>query len=176
MPMLNGAEGLSSIVALTISQYTTDMRTVLLTLALAAATFAQNPLTADAKMQWNQGKTNILKAPEVRSFGELIGHVADASKSFCSAVAGDRKPGTAEKTLHTKAELVAALKESFDFCDGVYNGMDDKKAMETIKFFGGDRTKAGVLFFNSMHNYEHYGNIVTYMRLKGIVPPTSEKK
>ena len=74
----------------------------------------------------------------------------------------------------TPESLVAALQESIAYCDKVYAGVSGAQALETVKFFGQDRTRAGVMFFNNMHTYEHYGNIVTYMRANGLVPPSSE--
>ena len=59
--------------------------------------------------------------------------------------------------------------------DNAIAGMDDKKGMENIKFFiGGMSPRALILAFNTAHSYEHYGNLVTYMRLNKIVPPSSE--
>jgi uncharacterized damage-inducible protein DinB len=115
---------------------------------------------------------------DVRSFGQILGHVADAQYAFCSAVSGEKSPatGSVEKTKTTKADLVAALKDAFAYCDKVYEGMTDASAAQSIKFFGRDTTKLGILAFNNMHDMEHYGNLVTYMRLKNIVPPSSEPR
>jgi len=155
----------------------------------AAALHAQdNPLSANNKMLYTMIKSNIVKAaqkmpeenysfkptPEVRSFAQLIGHVADAQYLFCSAVKGEKKSPDNEKTKTSKADLVAALNEAFAYCDGAYNSMTDAAASGKIKFFGEDWTKLGVLSFNTAHDNEHYGNIVTYMRLKSLVPPSSE--
>jgi uncharacterized damage-inducible protein DinB len=154
-----------------------------------SALCAQDLLVKDAVGQWKQASTNVLKAaqkmpaekydykasPEVRSFGGFVGHVADAAVMFCAGAAGEKKtPPGAEKTMKTKEALVAALTESIAYCDKVYGGVTGVSAMETVKFFGQDRTRVGVLFFNNMHTYEHYGNIVTYMRANGLVPPSSE--
>ena len=113
--------------------------------------------------------------PEVRSFGQLIGHVADSHFSICAAAAGEKPSQSGiEKSATTKAALVKALGESIAYCDKVIAGMDDTKGVEVTKFFTGPTTRHGVLWFNTSHSYEHYGNLVTYMRLKGIVPPSSE--
>jgi uncharacterized damage-inducible protein DinB len=158
--------------------------------AVSACLAAQdNPLSSAIKMEYGIAKDNILKSadqmpdaayafkatPDVRSFGQIIGHVADAQYMFCSPVAGEKNPsaGSVEKTKTTKADLVQALKEAFAYCDKVYDGMTDASAAEMIKFFGRDAPKLGVLAFNNMHDMEHYGNIVTYMRLKNMVPPSS---
>jgi uncharacterized damage-inducible protein DinB len=106
-------------------------------------------------------------------FARRIAHIADANMNVCAGLNGERKTlGAASKT--TKAELVAALKESFDYCDAVYDSMTDAAGAQTVKMFGRDKTKAGVLFFNVEHDNEMYGQMVAYMRIKGIVPPSSE--
>jgi len=113
--------------------------------------------------------------PEVRSMGELLAHIAGAQYSFCSAAAGEDNPNSEnfEETATTKAQINAALEGGFAYCTEVYAGMTDAAGAEMVSFFGDQMAKAGVLAFNSMHNYEHYGNLVTYMRLNGIVPPSS---
>jgi uncharacterized damage-inducible protein DinB len=114
--------------------------------------------------------------PDVRSFGQLVGHLADAQYFFCSSVTGETKPaGSAEKSKTSKAELVAALKDAVAYCSKTYAGMTDAKGSEMTKMMNMDFAKLTVLSANTAHDYEHYGNMVTYMRLKGIVPPTSEK-
>jgi uncharacterized damage-inducible protein DinB len=112
---------------------------------------------------------------EVRTMGGILAHIANAQYLFCSAAAGEEKPNTAnfEETLTTKAETVAALDEAFAYCVGVYERTTDARGAEIANFFGNDMAVAGILAFNSAHNYEHYGNLVTYMRLNGIVPPSS---
>ncbi len=115
--------------------------------------------------------------PEVRSFGQLVGHLADSQYFFCSSVAGEPAPASGiEKSKTSKAELVAALKEAVAYCSKVYAGMTDAKGSEMTKLMDANFAKLTVLSANTAHDYEHYGNMVTYMRLKGIVPPTSEKK
>ena len=71
---------------------------------------------------------------------------------------------------------MAALKEGFAYCDKVYDSMTDAASTQTVNFFGNDVSKFAVLSVNIGHNMEHYGNLVTYMRIKGIVPPTSEQQ
>jgi uncharacterized damage-inducible protein DinB len=113
--------------------------------------------------------------PEVRTIGQLLGHIADSQFGMCAAAAGEKPPQTGiEKTLNSKAQLSKAVTDSNAYCDQVIAGMDDKKGMEIIQFFTGPTPRLHVLTFNIAHSYEHYGNLVTYMRLKGIVPPSSE--
>src|SRR5262249_537640 len=113
--------------------------------------------------------------PEVRSLGQLIGHVADANFMICAAAAGEKAPqGGFENGKTTKADLSKGLNDSIAYCDAVFARMDDKKSNEMTALVGVQQPRVAVLFFNVEHENEHYGNLVTYMRLKGIVPPSSE--
>ncbi|HEY1577380.1 MAG TPA: DinB family protein [Terracidiphilus sp.] len=113
--------------------------------------------------------------PDVRSFGQLVGHVADANYMFCAQASGEANPNKSiEKTKTSKADLVAAVKDAVAYCSKTFDGMTDAKGSEMMKMFGFNLAKLTILSLNTAHTDEHYGNIVTYMRLKGIVPPTSE--
>jgi hypothetical protein len=81
-----------------------------------------------------------------------------------------------EKSKTTKAELRSALHDAFTYCNRAYDALTDAGANETVKAFGQERNKLGALWFNASHNLEHYGNLVVYMRTKGIVPPSSDPK
>jgi uncharacterized damage-inducible protein DinB len=148
-----------------------------------------NPLVDSIRAQHNLIKGNLVKTaekvpdavwtfqptPDVRTFAQIMGHIVDSSLSICGAGAGEKAvPLNAEKTMTTKAQLSKALGEAMAFCDKMIAGMDDKKAMETTKFFGAQQTRGMVIAFNTAHNFEHYGNLVTYMRINKIVPPSSE--
>jgi uncharacterized damage-inducible protein DinB len=114
--------------------------------------------------------------PEVRSFGQLVGHVADAQYYFCATATGEPSPTKdIEKSKTSKADLVAALKDAVAYCNKTYAGMTDAQGSQTVKFMGYDTAKLTVLSVNTAHTDEHYGNMVTYLRIKGIVPPSSEK-
>ncbi|HUO16491.1 MAG TPA: DinB family protein [Verrucomicrobiae bacterium] len=120
---------------------------------------------------------NFKPVDTVRTYGQIIGHLADAQYLFCSTASGEKDPGlNIEKTKTSKADLVAALKDAFAYCDKVYDSMTDAASLQTVKFFGMDLPKNAMLSLNIGHNMEHYGNLVTYMRMKGIVPPTSEQQ
>ena len=114
-------------------------------------------------------------APTVRSFGQLIGHVAGSEMMFCAAALGDtpKAEDDIEKTVTTKEGLVAALKASAQYCSRAY-ALTDAQAAGTIKLFGNDQSKMFALILNASHVGEHYGNLVTYLRIKGMVPPSSQ--
>src|SRR6266704_885692 len=115
--------------------------------------------------------------PEVRTFGQLVGHVADANYMFCSQAAEEANPSKGiEKTKTSKADLVAALKDAVAYCNKAFEGMTDAKGSQMVKFMNFDLARLTLFSINSAHTDEHYGNMVTYLRLKGIVPPTSESQ
>jgi uncharacterized damage-inducible protein DinB len=115
-------------------------------------------------------------SPDVRSFGQLVGHVADANFMFAAMAAGEKPtPREIEKTKTSKADLVAALKESFAAADKAF-GMSDADLATATKLFGADTNRYAVVGLLIGHDWEHYGNMVTYMRIKGIVPPSSEPR
>ncbi len=170
-------------------------------LVLSAAALAQNAAPAAAaapapktigaynKEIYQGMKAIVLRAAEVmpeegysfkpadtvRSFGQILGHIADSQYFFCSVVLGEKSPAPqVEKTKTSKADLIAALQEAFTYGEKAFDGMTDASATEMVKLMGSDAPRLGVLTTNSLHTVEHYGNLVTYLRLKGLVPPTSD--
>ena len=118
--------------------------------------------------------------PQVRSFAELIGHVANANAFFCSQAAGEKMPITQNlEKVTDKAALVKGLNDALEYCDRVYAATTDANVSAPAKVAGaggGTNTTRGlVLMFNTTHNNEHYGNIVVYLRLKGHVPPSTAR-
>jgi uncharacterized damage-inducible protein DinB len=111
----------------------------------------------------------------VRSYGQIVGHIAESQYVFCSLVLGEKNPAPKiEPTKASKAELIAALKDAFAYCDKAYDGMTDASGAQMVKFQGNDTPKLSVLSANIMHTVGHRGNLITYLRIKGIVPPTSD--
>jgi len=150
----------------------------------------ENPLSAWDKVAYTRVSGLLVRSAEkmpeenysfkpadtVRSYGQIIGHVADGQYLFCSLALGEKNPGLdIEHTKTSKADLVAALNAAFAYCDKAYSSMTDAAATQTINLFGNDAPRMSALIINNMHNMEHYGNLVTYMRMKGIVPPSSEQ-
>ena len=111
----------------------------------------------------------------VRTFGELIGHLAGSQYLICAAALGEpsKSEDEFEKQKLGKAALVAAFKSSNEYCGRAYSRADAGMFAMT-KLFGGERTRLSALTLNTTHDGEHYGNIVTYMRIKGMVPPSSQ--
>jgi uncharacterized damage-inducible protein DinB len=115
--------------------------------------------------------------PQVRTFGEIIGHVADSQNFFCGVAAGGNPEyaDTIETSGAAKAALVKALKESVARCDEVYGGTNPSNALALVPAGRGDALRGMMLLDNVSHDNEHYGNLVTYMRLKGHVPPSTAR-
>lgn len=164
---------------------------VLFAAVASAQSTPANPLTLVSKNIYAMAKKDILgsvdKVPEemwsyqptkeVRTFGQLFAHVADGQYEFCGVAAeGQSVSKDIEKTKKTKAEIVPALKDAFAYCDAAYANLTDAHAADMVSFFGMKITKLGVMDFNIAHTMEHYGNLVTYMRIKGIVPPSSAQQ
>lgn len=159
--------------------------------ASASAQDAADPLVGSTRALYESVKRNVIAAAEqmpeehyafrpteeVRRFGQLMGHIANAHYSFCSSALAEPSPmrENLEQTKTTKADIVAALKDSFTYCDRAYNTLTDAQAAELTKVFGADHPRLYALTFNVAHDNEHYGNIVTYMRMKGLVPPSSQR-
>lgn len=175
-------------------------RTFLILLATSTIAFAQhapkapdaaeaNPFTTHSRSTYTGVQKILLRAaqamPEehygfrpvetVRTFGEIVGHIGDAQYSFCSVAMGVKNPATKiDAAKATKADLTAALAAAFAYCNQAYDGMTDETAAHMVKLMGSDQTRLGALNVNQVHSIEHYGNLVTYMRIKGLVPPTSD--
>lgn len=175
------------------------MRWPIVFLFAASAAWAQsgsgaapaNPLVMSSKVFYMNAKQDILrsadKMPEakysfkptdsVRTYGQILAHVADGQYEFCGAAAGNHDMKGVEQKAKTKADIVAALKTAFAYCDAIYDKMTDAQAEQMIPAFGGAKiSRLSMLDFNVAHTMEHYGNLVTYMRIEGLVPPSSESR
>lgn len=148
-----------------------------------------NPISASNRLAYSFMKYVLLRSAEkmpeeyynfkptwvVRSFGKFVGHVADSQYYFCSQSLGEKNPAPRiEQNKTSKADLIAALKESFAYCDKAYDRMTDASASQMTKFGQFDIPKLFVLTANNLHNAEHYGNLIIYLRMKNIVPPSTE--
>ena len=145
--------------------------------------------TATLRNSWNSVKRYVAASaekmpdanygfkptPEVRSFGELIGHLANEHYLLCSPVKGEKNPMAdvdfEKKT--SKADLVKAINDSNAYCDAAYAAMKDEAKTVTSLSETRRDTPFRVMLLNVTHDNEHYGNLITYLRMKGIVPPSS---
>lgn len=160
---------------------------VVLALALPGVAAAQG-LEAVTPL-YDMGKNYLIKSaenmpeanwsfkptPEVRSFGEIVGHVTDANYMFCSFALGEKSPATGSFEKAARTAGIQALKDAFAYCDKAHKIAPARlNDMVELPFGGMKGNKLWVLVFNTSHNWEHYGNLVTYMRMKGVVPPSSQ--
>ena len=168
------------------------MQITILAAAFAAAWLGNaqdaNPLSTEARQAYSAVKNDILKsaekmpeenygfkpAPRVRTFGQILGHLAEEQYFFCGSVKGEHKAADIERAKTSKADLLAALHDSFAYCDAVYDGLTDAAAVQMIKVGQSQHTRLRMLWGNTVHDTSHYGNLVTYLRIKGLVPPSTE--
>ena len=116
-----------------------------------------------------ESKYSYRPTKEVRSFAEILTHVADISYILCSNVKGEATPGMAA-AKGSKAEIKAYLKGAFDYCDGVYSGFTDAHLNDPADFFGAKTNKMFILTQVGNHDALHYGNLVPYLRINDLVP------
>jgi uncharacterized damage-inducible protein DinB len=155
---------------------------------------SDNPISQAIKGTWDGAKRNVNESAaqmpdadfafkptdQVRTFGQILAHIAGANYVFCSAARGEKSPFAEdhfEKIGKAKADIVKALNESMAYCDAAYTSLTDRSAAESIAMpFGmGNAARASALINNAVHLQEHYGNLVTYFRIKGMVPPSSRR-
>jgi uncharacterized damage-inducible protein DinB len=111
----------------------------------------------------------------VRSYAQILGHIADMHYLHCSILRGERNPAPrVEATASRKPDVIVALKGALSYCDPAFAAMTDSTGMTMVTFSGGRLTRLSLLTVHHMHNSLHYGNLVTYLRMKGVVPPTSD--
>lgn len=174
------------------------------TIALAACFALLGPAAANAQEKssnasmvtmgmsqlFNLAKANIAKSAEqmpadkysyqptkeVRTFGQMIGHITDANNFFCNMLAGTKQDYSVKaESLATKAELQQALAKSFEKCDAALAATTDADLVKPVTIFGNQANVSALVTMLASHNWEHYGNLVTYMRINGMVPPSSQQ-
>lgn len=171
--------------------------TTALVLALAAGVpLAQsaNPISDGIRSQWAGAKRNLQQSAEmmpegsydyrpvdgVRNFGEILAHVAGANYVFCAAAKGEKPPfgeDHFEKAAKTRDAIIKATSDSIAYCDGAFTALTDASAAQMVQqpFGQGQTPRVAVLVSELGHVNEHYGNLVTYFRINGIVPPSSRR-
>lgn len=156
---------------------------------------AANPLSAELKVSYDFVKGNLIKmsekmpeesysfrpTPDVQTFAMRVAHITDANMNVCAGLKGESR-SVGARTMTSKAALVAAMKESFAYCDGIFSTLTDAAALEMVNGnlggppapAGTKRSKLFTLYNLVRHSNELYGYMSVYLRLKGFVPPTSE--
>ena len=166
-------------------------------LALPATAFAQAAAApgatgpaAEVQTSYNRLKPNVIKAaekmpaedfgykptPEIRSYARVINHITEAQFHTCTTLNGTAfDKASVPSDTATKEVIVAALKASFAECDKAYGALTDTNILEVGTMGPMKRTHIGLAWGNVSHDNEQYAELSTYLRLKGLVPPTSEK-
>ena len=161
---------------------------LLIVAASSTAIHAQNTFSGGVKQNYTGIKNNLLRgaekmpeadytfkpAPESRTYGEVVTHIAGVQAALCGMAKGESKQMDDKKT--SKADAVAMLKAAFEYCDPIYEALNDTTGAEAVKMFGRDNTRFGILNFGVIHDNEMYGTMAVYLRIKGIVPPSSEPR
>jgi uncharacterized damage-inducible protein DinB len=160
-------------------------------LMFSAAALGQNPLASEVQGNYQRLQPNILKAadkmpaadysykptPDIRTFARVVNHVTEAQLHICGA-ANHTDPSALPKVpaeTADKAAIVEALKASFAECDKAYSGLTDANMTEMLQVGPAKRSRLGLLWGNVSHDNEQYATLALYLRLKGLVPPSSEK-
>lgn len=157
----------------------------------AVAAQAEAPVMKSVRPGYESAKNYLLRTAEqlseedfefrptadVRTVREQLGHIADTQHLYCSVALGESTPHETdlESTRTTRDAMIQALRESFEYCDTAY-AQSDAEALQPVAVWGGQRSRLSVLIGNAVHNWEHYGNLVTYMRMLGQVPPSSQPR
>jgi len=166
---------------------------MVLPVVASVATFTlhaqENPLSNEARQAWQRTRRNIVAAaekmpeegysfkpaPESQSFGDLVAHTASSAMRACSSFNGEQKQADADGAA-SRAKLVASLNAAMAECDTAYDSLSDAKATEMIAGRRGSRSRLGTLYGNTIHIEHEYAQMAVHLRLKGIVPPSSERR
>lgn len=170
----------------------TSLCSICTILLFASSAFAQDvTIAAGIQRDYAGGKRNLMEAAEklseadygfkptdeIRSFGQLFGHVANAQFGTCAAAKGEENPnqGTNNEEKTSRADIIKALSDSFAYCDSAYEALTDATASELVTFRRNQAARGYALANNIAHNSEMYGIATVYLRLKGQVPPSTER-
>ncbi len=173
------------------------MVSVVAGLAISAVSLAQAPSATpgpagEVQASYAQLKANVLKAadkmpaadfsfkptPEIRTFARVVNHITEAQTRSCGAMNGHAGPSDATKVppeTADKTAIVDALKASFAECDKAYASLTTADPMELLPVGQSKRSRIGMAWGNVSHDNEQYATLALYLRLKGLVPPSSEK-
>ncbi|HWE51175.1 MAG TPA: DinB family protein [Bryobacteraceae bacterium] len=160
--------------------------------ATAAACLLQaqdaNPISANEKQAWNNIKNLLTKeaakmpeaeykfkpVPDIQDFGTRVAHIVTSNMRTCASLKGEQKTVSLTATS-SKADIEAAMKEAWDECDSVFNSLTDADLHKMVSGRGGQRPELAVIQGMLEHSQELYGYMAVYLRLKGVVPPSSAR-
>lgn len=162
---------------------------VLFAQTAAPPTPAANPVSAEVQGRYAQVKGFILKSadtmpadnysfkptPDIRTFARVVNHITEAQSRSCGALNGASNPKPAPPETADKTTIVDALKASFAECDKALGALSDATLSEMVQLGPAKRSRIGLAWGTVTHDTEQYATLALYMRLKGLVPPSSEK-
>ncbi|MBM3783960.1 MAG: hypothetical protein FJW30_06335 [Acidobacteria bacterium] len=168
------------------------MRLLTFCLLVTAGVFAAEPVTSSFKARYNTQKLNFTESavampesgmafkltPDQRSFGDWIEHTAGMNYSMCSSIAGVSAPkdtGVNGVQHKGKAAIEKAINESFAYCDKAFDGLTDAKALAEVQIGTRQVVPVDVMFSYVANLNAHYGNMVGYLRVKGVIPPSTAR-
>jgi uncharacterized damage-inducible protein DinB len=155
------------------------------------AAAAANPVVWSAKFLYQHNAHNMIAAAQEMpadkysyhptadqwTFGKLVSHIAESNAHLCGALSG--KPASPALTVSEtapKADLVAALQASFDFCSAALDGLTDAQLKDPVTFFGRQFPRATALMALTADLPDHYSQMASYLRLNGLLPPSAQPK
>jgi hypothetical protein len=176
----------------------TSMAIALLTIA-ASTFYAQTPAApslppttgpaSEVLRSYSTLKPNVIKAaekmpeadfqyrptPDIRTFARVVNHITEAQFRTCGTLNGSKDIAKPPADTADKATILAGLKASYDECDKAYGALTDTNVSEMITLGQNKRSRIGMAWGNVSHDNEQYAELSTYLRLKNLAPPTSEK-
>jgi DinB superfamily len=132
----------------------------------------------EAAQKFDEASYGYTPSPEIRGFGAQLAHVANSQFNACSAATGVANPhqgSNLEKTKTTRADIIQALADSFAFCDPAFASLTDQSALELVRQGQNEVARGSVLTNVLTHGNEEYGIMTVYIRMKGMVPPSTER-
>lgn len=152
---------------------------------------SSNPVVWSAKMLFQRDEKNMIAAAEEMpenkysyhptagqwTFGKLVSHIAQSNGGLCGALSGTTAPAAVHVSpTASKADLVAGLKASFQFCGPALNGLTDAKLGETATVFHRTMPRAMPLLMLTSDLADHYSQMAAYLRLNGMLPPSAQHR
>jgi len=161
-------------------------------LPLAGALQAQNPVTngfrdiaqrqskniIDAAEEMPADKYGFKPTPAQMSFGDIVAHLIGEGNDYLCGAASGQKPPARAKFVGTdpKDKLLAALKDSFQFCQTAFGQLKEAQLGDSTDFFGGHKVTRAMAGLITVADWaDHYSQMAIYLRLNGLLPPTAKK-
>jgi len=159
---------------------------------LPALAAAQNPVSDALRATEQRQARNLVAAADLfaadkyvykptdaqMSVGEIVVHLSEGNDQLCGTLGGTPAPHrTALAAGATKDQLLARLRETFQFCETALAGVTDAKMNDQVPFFGGRQVSRGNLVLATVADWaDHYSQLAIYLRLNNLLPPTARRQ